>query len=121
VVSPCGSENSSLLEHLAIAFFTNIKQRRSTMGSFLGTLALGYLATCGTVTVGCVVGRGLLRAAEHASGGEIGKAGESILASAVAPALMAYDAVALFTGEVVDSARGLTTTVLVRADAQTQR
>lgn len=77
------------------------------MGSVFGSIGLAYLAVTGTVTTGCVVSRGLVKAARQAARGNLAEAGVEIMAAGAAPAVMVYHAAAGLAGEVVDGATEL--------------
>ena len=74
---------------------------------FFGTLALGYLAGTGIATNAAVIGRGLVRAARTAVGGEYGEAAIEVLGSLAAPAAMSYGAIAGLCHEIAAVAHEL--------------
>ena len=77
------------------------------MVHILGGVALAYGAGPCLLTNAAVVGRGLVRAARAAAGGDIRGAGTEALAALVAPAALTYSAVATLVTEVIGGASDL--------------
>jgi hypothetical protein len=88
------------------------------MITMLGSIAFAYLASTGTVTTTCVVGRGLFRAARHMADGAYRQAGVEDAAALVAPALMSYALTCSLVKEVVDSAFDLAESAMDEGDIQ---
>jgi hypothetical protein len=85
------------------------------MLNILGVLGVGYLAA-GAATNAAVVGRGLVRAARRAAGGDLRGAAVEALGAVVAPVAMTYAATAGLLTDVVGGAGDLVRPVLPEAD-----
>jgi hypothetical protein len=77
------------------------------MLNILGGVALAYAAGTGLLTNAALVGRGLVKAARAAAGGDLREAGVEALGALVAPAVLTYSAVATLVTEVVGGASDL--------------
>jgi hypothetical protein len=88
------------------------------MINLLGLVGLGYLGAAGAVTSTAVLGRGLVRAARTAAGGNLRDAAVEALAAVVAPVAMSYAATASLLLDVVGGAGDLVRPVLHEADSE---
>ena len=87
------------------------------MLNLFATIGLGYLIGTGTVTSGAVVGRGLIRAAKTALGGDVREAAVEVLGSLAAPAMVSFAAVTALYADVVETAQQLAAPALDEIDA----
>jgi hypothetical protein len=88
------------------------------MINLLGLVGLGYLGAAGVATNVAVVGRGLVRAARSAAGGNVRDAAIEALGAVVAPVAMSYVATASLLLDVVGGASNLVRPVLHQADPE---
>jgi hypothetical protein len=86
------------------------------MFHLLGLVGLGYLGAAGVATNAAVVGRGLVRAARSAAGGNLRDAAIEALGAMVAPVAMSYVATARLLLDVVGGAGGLVRPLLHQAE-----
>lgn len=84
--------------------------------NLFATIGLGYLIGTGAVTSGAVVGRGLLRAAKTALGGDVREAAVEVLGSLAAPAFVSYSTVAALYADVIETAQYLAAPALDEID-----
>jgi hypothetical protein len=92
------------------------------MLNLLGLCGVGYLAAAGVATNAAVVGRGLVRAARSAAGGNFRDAVIEAVGAVVAPVAMSYMATANLLMDVVGGAGNLVLPVLNQAEpAQAER
>jgi hypothetical protein len=91
------------------------------MFNFLGLFGVGYLAAAGVATNAAVVGRGLVRAARSAAGGNLREAAVETLGALAAPVALSYAATTSLLLDVVGGAADLVRPVLHEADSQSER
>jgi len=82
------------------------------MFHLLGSIGLAYMAGTGIATNAAVIGRGLVRAARTAVGGEYGEAAIEVLGSLAAPAFMCYGSLTGLCLDIAAAAQELVEPVL---------
>jgi hypothetical protein len=87
----------------------------------LGLFGVGYLAAAGVATNAAVVGRGLVRAARSAVGGDLRGAAVETLGALAAPVALSYVATANLLLDVVGGAADLVRPVLHEGDPGGER
>jgi hypothetical protein len=91
------------------------------MLNFLGLFGVGYLAAAGVATNAAVVGRGLVRAARSAVGGDLRAAAVEALGALAAPVAMSYAATSALVMDVLGGAADLVRPVLDEGDPEGER
>jgi hypothetical protein len=91
------------------------------MLNILGLFGLGYLAGSGLATSAAVVGRGLVRAARSAAGGDLRGAAVETLGALAAPVALSYAATTNLLLDVVGGAADLVRPVLHEGDPEGER
>jgi hypothetical protein len=86
------------------------------MLNLLGLCGVGYLAAAGAATNAAVVGRGLVRAARSAAGGDLRNAAVEALGALAAPVAMSYTATAALLIDVAGGAGDLVRPMMGEAD-----
>src|SRR4051812_21038784 len=95
-----------------------LQARETTMLHLLGFFSFGYLAAAGVATNAAVMGRGLVRAARSAAGGDLRGAAVEALGALAAPVALSYAATANLLLDVVGGAADLVRPVLHEGDPE---
>jgi hypothetical protein len=91
------------------------------MLNFLGLFGVGYLAAAGVATSAAVVGRGLVRAARSAAGGNLREAAVEAFGALAAPVAMSYAATSALVLDILGGAADLVRPVLHEGDPEGER
>ena len=91
------------------------------MLNFLGLFGVGYLAAAGVATNAAVMGRGLVRAARSAVGGNLRGAAVETLGALAAPVALSYAATSALVMDVLGGAADLVRPVLHEGDPGGER
>src|SRR5262245_51626406 len=88
------------------------------MLNLLGLFGVGYLAAAGVPATAAVMGRGLVRAARSAVGGDVRAAAVETLGALAAPVALSYAATSALVMDVVSGAADLVRPVLHEGDPE---